>query len=216
MGSYKVLPHAAIVTERNIEKDRMATPHFGERVGYVVASAPPGAAVKESVVSPEEFMSKGLSLHYEYYINNQILPVLGRVLEPVHVKVGIWYESFPRKYMQQLPAPGQGRMDQIFSSNRCLVCGELGNSNPCEVCHGNTRFLSFHIFAYLSEAERQCRELSDVCRACAQLTAGEVECCAIECPVFYQKNVLSRSMAANGPKLSREVQVEPMLSAYIL
>jgi DNA polymerase elongation subunit (family B) len=216
MGSYKVLPHAAIVTERNIEKDRMATPHFGERVGYVVASAPPGAAVKESVVSPEEFMSKGLSLHYEYYINNQILPVLGRVLEPVHVKVGIWYESFPRKYMQQLPAPGQGRMDQIFSSNRCLVCGELGNSNPCEVCHDNTRYLSFHIFAYLSEAERQCRELSDVCRACAQLTVGEVECCAIECPVFYQKSVLSRSMAANGPKLSREVQVEPMLSAYIL
>lgn len=216
MGSYKVMPHAAIVTEKKIEKDRMATPHFGERVGYVVASAPPGAAVKESVVSPEEFLQKGLSLHYEYYINNQILPVLGRVLEPVYVKVALWYESFPRKYVQQLPAPGQGRMDQIFSSSRCLVCGEIGTSNPCELCQGNTRYLSFHVLSYLGDTERQYRELKDLCRVCTQQIAGEVECCSLECPVFYQRCVVSRSLQTYGPRLSREVQAEPMVSAYLL
>ena len=216
MGTYKVLPHAAIVTEKKIGRDRMATPHFGERVGYVVASAPPGAAVKESVVSPEEFLQKGLSLHYEYYINNQILPVVGRVLEPVHVKVALWYESFPRKYIQQLPAAGQGRLDQIFRSSRCLICGEIGNSNPCEICLGNTRYLSFHILTYLGETERQYRELTDVCRSCTQQIAGDVECCSLECPVFYQRNVVHRSLAAYGPRLSREVQTEPMVSAYLL
>ena len=216
MGSYKVPPHAAIVAEKKREKDRMAVPHFGERVGYVVAAALPGAALKEAVVAPEEFLSRGLSLNYDYYLNNQILPILGRVLEPIQVKVNLWYESFPRRYLQPLPMPGQGRVDQIFSSNRCLVCGVVGGSNPCEVCKGNTRFLAFHALARLGEQERHCRELMEVCRVCTQQPFDDVECCSLECPIFSQRTTLQSSLTSYGPRLSSEVQTEPMISQYLL
>eukprot|EP01133_Synstelium_polycarpum_P008023 gene8023-9426_t len=85
LGQYSahgMMPAAAQVATRMMDKDPRAEPRYGERVRYVVVCGTPNARLCDLVVTPQEFLAnKKLRININYYLTKQLMPALDRVFK---------------------------------------------------------------------------------------------------------------------------------------
>ena len=89
--------HHGFVDRKCLQKDRRSEPRVGERVPYVIVYGTPGLPLIQLVRQPHDVINDaGLRINSQYYIKQQILPPLSRVLSLVGVDVFSWYDELPR------------------------------------------------------------------------------------------------------------------------
>eukprot|EP00727_Mastigamoeba_balamuthi_P004330 m51a1_g13896 dna polymerase zeta catalytic subunit, putative (2076) ;mRNA; f:718412-728650 len=121
LGTYRGQgPAAAQVAAAHMRVDPRAEPRYGERVPYLVVCGAPGSRLVDMVVSPAQFVAaKTLRIHTAYYINNQIIPPLERVLKLVGAEVYVVPQRKER-------TPGKKTtLDQYYTARNCAICYSL-------------------------------------------------------------------------------------------
>lgn len=216
LGSYKDghLPPAAIVATRAMELDARAAPRHGERIAFVVIYEKPGAALKDSVVSPEQLLQAeqdgSARLNTTYYITKQILPVLHRVFSLLGVKVATWYAEMPRPYFAPVATGGRGgaaskrdgskhnSLYRYYATERCVLCHGKGKGHRvCEKCVANTtaRQSSLYVLAQraraLEEREEGFLQACLACIATEEVGAQDVQCTNLDCAVHFARHQLA-------------------------
>ncbi|CDZ96255.1 DNA polymerase zeta, catalytic subunit [Phaffia rhodozyma] len=107
LGSYseKSHPPHVVVAAIRANQDPGDEPQYGERVPYVIVQGEPGEPQYRRARRPEDALEdEGLRLDGEYYIQNMLIPPLGRVFNLLGADVAGWYRTMPRpKWIE--PAP---------------------------------------------------------------------------------------------------------------
>lgn len=95
LGKYSnLLPPHAIVATKEIEKDPMRHPKYGERIKYlVIQGLSDKDKVKDLVVGMEEFLNNpNYRLNSLYYIKKQINAALGRLFSTFDVDINVYLD----------------------------------------------------------------------------------------------------------------------------
>jgi hypothetical protein len=85
MGSYRVMPNAALVGSKLASVDHRLSPLYYERMPYVVIEGEPRATLRERCVPPQLVCDgeRNMRICYSYYITKHIIPSCKRVLDVV-------------------------------------------------------------------------------------------------------------------------------------
>jgi len=163
LGSYKPghLPPAAIVATRAMQMDPRAVTMHGERVAYVVVFSAPNALLRETVVSPEDFLaSRGtpMRINSTYYVLKQIIPTLERHFHLLGVDVKSWYADMPRPAPVPRVMTGSkkrlGTLYGYYSSEKCPLCDEIFRSDAiCSKCLQSPQNAYFILMSRLRTAQ---------------------------------------------------------------
>ena len=86
-----------MIAEKKALRDKNTLPRYAERVPYLVIENSRSKALKDQIISPDDFFKlKNIRINSKYYIEKQILPVVKRFLEPLDIDVQDWYLKYPR------------------------------------------------------------------------------------------------------------------------
>ena len=190
LGTYKLLPLAAVVATNNIKRDARSAPLYGERVEYVVIDAE-GSRLMDKAVTPLELLSQPsrYRLSASYYIEKQLIPPLARLFDLLGVSVASWYAGWsrPRRKLYAAPADddeireavragavtsrvgvgGKKRtIDHYYTSQHCPACDALTNRGYCDRCRRNTASLQLREREQRRDVEERVQRLLRICRTC--------------------------------------------------
>ena len=190
LGTYKLLPLAAVVATNNIKRDARSAPLYGERVEYVVIDAE-GSRLMDKAVTPFDLLSQPsrYRLSASYYIEKQLIPPLARLFDLLGVSVASWYAGWSRPRRKLYAAPvddaemkeaarsgaAAGRVgvggkkrtiDHYYTSQHCPACDALTNRGYCDRCRRNTATLQLRERVERREVEERVQRLLRVCRTC--------------------------------------------------
>ena len=190
LGTYKLLPLAAVVATNNIKRDARSAPLYGERVEYVVIDAE-GSRLMDKAVTPLDLLSQPsrYRLSASYYIEKQLIPPLARLFDLLGVSVASWYAGWSRPRRKLYAAPvdeaeskeaaraggAAGRVgvggkkrtiDHYYTSQHCLACDALTNRGYCDRCRRNTASLQLRERVERRDVEERVQRLLRVCRTC--------------------------------------------------
>ncbi|OHT08034.1 DNA polymerase family B containing protein [Tritrichomonas foetus] len=210
LGTYKEKgePPGAVVALRLKESDPMVEPLYGERFPFLVISAPPNSRLIDRVVAPQEYLdaSKSFRIGTRYYIERQIIPALGRVMETMGVDVTEWIDGKSRE-LCKLPIYEFGRrkvtaMERFCKSTQCPLCNQLSLSNK-PICASCLAFAGrgeslFELIQRSKLAENMIAQYNKRCSKCIGITGSSYKICLCSsCETFWkcklaeeQKNAL--------------------------
>ncbi|RMZ16634.1 hypothetical protein D0862_01149 [Hortaea werneckii] len=217
-------PPGALIATKRMLRDPRTEPQYGERVPYVVIAGGPGARLWERCVEPERLIyDEQAELDAEYYISKNLIPPLERIFNLVGANVRGWYDEMPKvQRIRLLGAPrdgdvnvkGRKTMESYMGSSLCLACRtklppappqHMGGPAALPLCVScrlhQAQKTMLHLRKKLQKAEKKVRDMEDVCRSCADLSAvDEIKCDSRDCPVFYSRVKASSQLevARNG------------------
>lgn len=212
LGAYKSEtdePPSAVVARRRMAVDPRDRPLFGERIQYLVVASSPGARLIDRVVYPEEFLSGGFRIDTRYYIERQVVPALGRMMETVGVDINTWMLGKPRempKLMAYSPSSNMNSIERFCKTFQCPLCLEAAVSAPvCAKCltYAGREGSLLELIRRIKDSERVLRTCAAKCANCISiLGVHRSSCFCAKCPVFWQahmaqeaKNVLDTYLA---------------------
>jgi DNA polymerase zeta len=209
LGTYSdkgTAPPGALIATKRMMKDPRTEPQYGERVPYVVVAGAPGARLWERCVEPERLIhDEYAELDAEYYISKNLIPPLERIFNLVGANVRQWYDEMPKvQRIRLLGGSKEGEsknktMESYMGSSLCLACRAklppvpAGVEEPqlplCSDCKDDQpQKTMLTLRGKVEKAERRARDLSRVCRSCANLAWDEqVKCDSRDCAVFYSR-----------------------------
>lgn len=196
-------PPGALISAKKMAIDPRAEPQYGERVPYVVVHGAPGARLIDQTVAPEVLLfDRNLRLHAAYYINKQLIPMIGRIFNLVGADVKQWFEDMPkslRPSKMQIPSSSQqfrqsastsrtSTLDGHFQSQHCVVCHRMTEQVLCNACRRDPQNTSFNLLHVLRTAEQRTKDIHKVCATCADMPATEeILCDSQACPVYFAR-----------------------------
>lgn len=204
LGNYKkgYEPAGALVSLKNMEKDKRAEPQYKERVPYVVISGPPGSRLIDRCVDPEYLLSHPWAqLDAEYYITKNLIPPLERIFNLMGADVKSWYLEMPKEL--KLPpvdyfgmnsgAMASTTLRTYMKSSSCVVCGsnktpERGAGTCCISCLQDSSHATFVLQSKIKKKQKSVMDLEKICRHCAEIPpAREIKCISGDCPIYYSR-----------------------------
>jgi hypothetical protein len=107
-----------MIAEKKAIKDKNTLPRYAERVPYLVIENSISKALKDQIISPDDFFkTKNVRINSKYYIEKQILPVVQRFLEPLDIDVDDWYMHYPRPKKSKFNLYHNSKRKNIESKN---------------------------------------------------------------------------------------------------
>ncbi|KAK8878149.1 DNA polymerase activity protein [Tritrichomonas musculus] len=210
LGTYKsdVEPPGAIVAKRAMEKDPRAAPLYGERYPFVVVSSTPNSKLIDRVVSPLEFVEGPTQFRIgtRYYIDRQIIPALGRVLETMGIDVNEWVLNKSRDLFK-LPIyifdtsrtrkNSVTAMERFCKSVQCPLCNKrtLATTPVCSECLsavGRNESL-FELIQRIKSTEKIVTECNRKCSKCLGIMGATNKICLCSSCDTYWKCKLAES-----------------------
>ncbi|CAO3628897.1 unnamed protein product [Cunninghamella echinulata] len=212
LGTYKSLPHGALVAQDQMSKDPRSEPQYGERVPYVVVYQGPNAPLKDRVMNPSLlFKNRSLRLDTEYYIRKQIIPPLERIFQLIGVDVKLWYDEMPRSHKAMIVSLDQpyigekyvNRIDKYYSSSYCIVCKRLEKKLICDNCTKNASQTLYTLLSRQRQAQKRLETVLLLCQNCSGLSIIDVStpelkigntgysdmpCVSMSCPILYERS----------------------------
>ena len=191
-GTYKVKPPVAYVVEKQEKIGHMMKPLYGERIQYLVVSSLPKAKLIERVVSIQEFKKRKLRIGIRYYIERQIVPALGRVLETINIDINDWVKGIDFE-LHQLPLyPFQKSknittLERYFKQIQCPLCGKTYKS-PFSVCseclsNGGRKECLYELIQRIKYSEKIIKKCTKKCSMCVGhqgFTMSNLKCYSCE------------------------------------
>lgn len=211
-GTYKkeaYLPPGAIVANKAVLRDSRSEPQYRERVPYVVFRDKSLTRLKDRCISPEEFIlslsEKPLSLDYEYYIKNVLLPPLSRFFILMGVDVFSWYKDMPviPNDTRIPPVNDLFPLAKFFKSNSCLGCGSQldqsfceTNARLCGLCRKNELKVLLDFSNSVKYSNMKVLGLENRCKSCLKynFVTNDIStlnkamaCINTTCPIYYKR-----------------------------
>ena len=197
LGTYKSTePPGAIVARRMMKDDPMIKPLYGERFPYIVVASPPNSRLIDRVVSPQEFNDYSFRIGTKYYIERQILPALGRVMETMGVDITEWisgrsmdifklpkYLFYDKKVLTS--------MDRYCRSKQCPLCkraifSEAPICDHCLAYSGRGESL-FELVQRIKIAQNKMNECMKKCSKCIDMIGMTNQICmCYDCENFWK------------------------------
>ena len=192
LGTYKVMPLAAIVATNSIKQDARSAPLYGERVEYVVIDAE-GSRLMDKAASPQELLRQPsrCRISASYYIEKQLIPPLSRLFDLLGVSVASWYAQWPRPRRKLYATPlseaemaaaaaskglsvaaglgvgGRKRtIDHYYASQHCPGCDAVTTRGYCDKCRRDVSGLVLKERLQRRDVEERLQQLQRICRDC--------------------------------------------------
>ena len=148
LSEYKgTQPHIELVKKlmkRSLDK----VPAIGDRIGYVIVAGPD--IISKRVEDPEYVVANNLKIDVRYYLENQILPPIERILEVVGISKQQLFHNGKQTLLTSLIKNGIKNEEkevealETFENFVCSKCGKLYFSVPlsgkCYDCGGEIMF----------------------------------------------------------------------------
>jgi DNA polymerase zeta len=205
LGSYRgIEPPGAVVARARMSWDPRGAPMFGERVQYLVIASAPGSRLIDRVVSPEDFMDKGHRISTKYYIDRQIVPALGRVLETMGININDWMMGLPRDLRKLRPfivGTKTTALERFCKAVECPLCCRLcsGGAVICNEClslGGKSESL-FELMRRIKICDVKIQECSTACSRCIGICGTTVsECFCRGCDRFWEVKLAEEERVA--------------------
>ncbi|KAA8917378.1 hypothetical protein TRICI_000490 [Trichomonascus ciferrii] len=196
LGIYKKgsEPAGALVSLKNMEKDKRSEPQYKERVPYVVISGPPGSRLADRCVDPEYLLSHPWAqLDAEYYITKNLIPPLERIFNLMGADIRSWYNEMPKQMQFQPVDYGEEAGTTLrfyMKSSSCVICGVNSATDGycCASCIQVPVDSTFILQTKIKERQSVVMDLEVICRNCASIPpASEVRCISGDCPIYYSR-----------------------------
>mmetsp|Transcript_31959 Transcript_31959/g.74851 ORF Transcript_31959/g.74851 Transcript_31959/m.74851 type:complete len:1064 (+) Transcript_31959:62-3253(+) len=197
------------LAEKLRKRDPRTAPRAGDRVAYVVVGGAPNAKLYEKAEDPRYAQENGLPSDADYYIEQQLLPPLLRILEPVAGSKG----EDPTRLKSRLLAGGQqarkiatpsavkgGLGAFLKKAEKCLACGgSVTGAEPfCKVCAGSEKETAARKAKEVEGRASRTRhtELRQQCKTCVGQAAGDLHesCCNVDCPIFFERGRVAKAL----------------------
>lgn len=201
LGTYKadVEPPGVIVAKREMLKDPRILPLYGERYPYLVVSSAPNSKLVERVISPKEYLDsdKQYRIGTKYYIDRQIVPALGRVLETMGIDVTQWATG-RSKELFKLPIyifdtskrKTITTMERFCKSTQCPLCNHLTTSDLpiCSKCltYAGRKESLFELIQRIKATEKVINSCNRKCSKCLGILGSTNKICLCSsCEIFW-------------------------------
>ncbi|EAX90713.1 DNA polymerase family B containing protein [Trichomonas vaginalis G3] len=202
LGTYKALePPGAFVARRQMSVDPMMEPLYGQRLQYIVVSSSPGSRLVDKVVSPEEYLERNMRVCTKYYVEKQLVPALGRVLETMGVDVSKWIKNVSVE-LNRLPlyiGKGSTVIEQFCVSAQCPLCGNQCSTqspvcNRCLTRAGRKQSL-IELIKRIKSCQKIINENGERCNDCIGDPGTTVNCCMCSgCNVFWETKLAEEQL----------------------
>mmetsp|Transcript_20479 Transcript_20479/g.45995 ORF Transcript_20479/g.45995 Transcript_20479/m.45995 type:complete len:1059 (-) Transcript_20479:57-3233(-) len=198
------------LAEKLRKRDPRTAPRAGDRVAYVVVGGAPNAKLYEKSEDPRYAQEWSLPNDADYYIEQQLLPPLLRILEPVVAKNG---EDAVLKLKSKLVAGGQqarkiatpsaakgGLGAFLKKAEKCYGCsGALTTKEPfCKSCAGTDKEATARKSKEAEGRTQRARhdELRKMCMACVgpKLGSAHESCSNVDCPIFFERGKVAKAV----------------------
>jgi len=198
LGSYKMEPPGAYVAKRLIMDDPRLEPLYGERLYYLVIASPPNSRLIDRVVSPQEFIDHKHRLGTKYYLEKQLIPALGRVMETMGININDWCKGVSYELKKLIPysfnSKNSTHIEKYCVSIQCPLCGGTSSiSDPvCYKCYmraGKKESL-MELLRRMKKCEITFDEMSKRCSKCINQLGTSSSCTfCCGCEVFWKKKL---------------------------
>ncbi|MEM5875152.1 MAG: DNA polymerase domain-containing protein [Candidatus Aenigmatarchaeota archaeon] len=148
LNDYKgTQPHVELV-KKLMKRSPEKVPAIGDRIGYVIVSGPD--LVSKRAEDPEYVIENKLKIDSKYYIENQILPPIERILEVVGISRQKLFSNGKQMLLSSIMTTDSNKTQELkdygekFDSFVCEKCGKTYYSPPftgkCGNCGGTLLF----------------------------------------------------------------------------
>ena len=189
LGSYSSessMPPGAVVATKHMVDGKHPKPPHGWRVPYIVVWGSPRAPLRDLVIAPEDFLSRGsdLRVNHIYYIIKCINPSLDRLFRLCRVDINSWYSETRRptprirRFPYRVPVLDgilrpprrhfQMSITSFAQSNTCEICGAASVGYLCHHCKLNPSVAIISVNEDLNRVTKTERYLGSICEACCK------------------------------------------------
>jgi len=199
LGTYKVLPPAAIVALKSMSLDHRAEPLFAQRIAFLVVAGTKHNRLIDLVMDPHTVISdvrNRYKINSHYYIKT-LNSVIGRILALVEIDVKQWYSYCPR--LKYLNAKGRKKTETLHYwvlSKSCSICGsETMKGKFCEGCLLQPHKLVRIVSSRLRKSEEDYSKSCENCYQCLNFwKGGKIPCTSLDCSSFFKHKELTDSV----------------------
>ena len=205
LGAYKSEndePPSAVVARRRMSVDPRDRPLFGERIQFLVVASAPGARLIDRVVYPEEFLAGSFRIDTRYYIERQLVPALGRMLETIGIDINQWMLGKPREMTKVLrcsPSHNMTCIERFCKTFQCPLCHENAASGVvCSKCltYAGRKGSLLELIRRIKEREVVVKECDTKCVQCiSMIGVTSASCLCTKCPVFWRAQLAKEELS---------------------
>ncbi|XP_055374133.1 DNA polymerase delta catalytic subunit [Condylostylus longicornis] len=192
------------------KRDPGTAPKLGDRVPYVIISAPKNTPAYQKAEDPIYVLDNCISIDTNYYLENQLSKPLLRIFEPI---LGEKAESIllkgdhTRTKTVVTPKVG-GLMAFMKKKEQCLGCKTLlpngyEKKALCPHCEKNEFELYQKELIIQRDLEEQFSRLWTECQRCQGSLHEEVICSNRDCPIFYMRKKVRMDLDSQQKKVLR-------------
>jgi DNA polymerase delta subunit 1 len=185
-------PHSELV-KRIRSRDPSAHIPVGSRIPFVFIrdGKRKGDRSCDFAEDPLYVLQKGLTLDAHYYVNNQLLKPLARILEPLipRAEEALARGAHTRSIVQSSAATG-ALSGFVLVGRRCLECRAAvhGEEALCAVCSPSKAEVFLRKLGEMNLKEQESARLWANCQRCVSNLGKEIMCANVDCEVFYKRH----------------------------
>jgi len=190
------------LAHRMAKRDAGSAPKLGDRVPYVIISAPKGTAAYLKSEDPLYVLDNNIPIDTQYYLDNQISKPLLRIFEPIlgESKAESILLKGDHTRTKTVVTSKVGALAMFTQKrNSCLGCktllrpeDEKRSKAICPHCLSRESELYQAEVLKMNELEEKFNKLWTQCQRCQGSLTQEVICTANDCPIFYMRKKVQK------------------------
>lgn len=196
------------LANRMRKRDPAGAPKLGDRVPYVIISAPKGSAAYTKSEDPLYVLENNIPIDTQYYLENQLSKPLLRIFEPI---LGEKAESVllrgDHTRTKTVVTSRVGALSMFTKKrNKCIGCKSLLNDDTqavCVYCKDKESSLYLDNLDKLNEYEIKFSRLWTQCQRCQGNLHEEVICTSSDCPIFYMRKKVQKDLTDHQQLMQR-------------
>ncbi|CAD5221225.1 unnamed protein product [Bursaphelenchus okinawaensis] len=199
--------HIALV-EKLRKRDAGSAPKLGDRISYIMVHKGNNVPAYEKAEDPRYALENNMPLDTKYYLENQLLNPLVRLLDPLtnnKAKDILLKGDHARVKAHAASKSGIGMFFKKVET--CIACKstiQVGAKSPlCQHCQPKIGNIYAEKVNQLKIAEHKYSRLWTECQNCANDFTNEVVCASSDCPIFWLREKARSDMAERREVLDK-------------
>jgi len=183
----------SVLAERMKKRDAGSAPKLGDRVPYVIIAKGGKTPAFEKAEDPIYVLKNKIPIDTNYYLNNQLLKPLVRLFDPLtnNKAEHILTQGEHARVRAQVVSKTVGMGMFAVKKATCMACKSVlpENDGPpiCRNCEPKFSSIYMEKMEDLRMAEHRFSRLWTECQNCVEDMSNEINCGAIDCPIFYMR-----------------------------
>ena len=200
------------LAERMRKRDAGSAPALGDRVAYVIIKASKGAAAYEKSEDPIYVLENNLPIDTKYYLDNQLSKPLMRIFEPIVANSDELLTGDHTRIVNTATNTNFSGVMKGFvkKSLSCLGCKASLSSKDqtarravCDFCRKDVFEVYQRNLVAHNQLELSFSRLWSQCQRCQKDLHHDVLCTSRDCPIFYMRKKIQKSLKESSEVIER-------------